>query len=379
MNAVGEKILGKKSARSAVLILLLSSVFWFAVFEISARFWIRGFGDPLDRARLVMEPSERYLWRMRPDFSGTFEGAKLVTDENGFRVTDRNGDEGAATTEGSAKEIDWLVLGPSSAFGWGVDLDDTYSAISAKAAGKTILNASQVGYGISQGLRIYEDHRSSWKLKPKTVFIAYGVNDVDRFRFFGPVGISDREVFAREESLEQLRLEKWIYRFAFSGLVMRAMQEGAVKFGCPGKSKFEIRESEDGFFASLSILVEQVLADGHRPVVIDSPFRYPFVTDPNLALLATQQFAAAHEAATSGNCDEAKRLFLMARTNEPHRVALAISQINTRLKEFAAIKTISLVEASKMVSAADDFVDPVHFSVKGNKQIADGVIRELNR
>jgi hypothetical protein len=369
----------KKSAFSAVLILVLSSAFWFSFFEVSARFWIRSFGDPLDRARLVMEPNERYLWRMRPDFSGTFESSKLVTDENGFRVPDGMGSDGVGAKELATEEFDWLVLGPSSAFGWGVDLDDTYSAIAAKAAGKTILNASQVGYGISQGLRVYEDHRPRWKLTPKTVFIAYGVNDVDRFRFFGPMGISDREVFALQESLEQLRLEKWIYRFAFPGLLMRAMQEGAVKFGCPGKSKLEIRESEDGFFASLSNLVEQVLADGHRPVVIDSPFRYPFVTDPNLAELATQQFAAAHWAANSGNCDEAKRLFQKARANEPHRVAYAISQINTRLRLFVAKKNIRLVEASKMVSAADDFVDPVHFSVKGNKQIAEGVLRELNR
>lgn len=369
----------KKNARGAVLVLFLSSVFWFGIFEISARFWIRNFGDPLDRARLVMQPSERYLWRMRPDYSGTFENAKLVTDENGFRVSYQPRAEGTAVSGDSARNFDWLVLGPSSAFGWGVDLDDTYSSIAAKGAGKTLLNASQVGYGISQGLRIYEDHRARWKFNPKTVFIAYGVNDVDRFRFFGPMGVSDREVFAREESLEQLRLEKWIYRFAFSGLLMRAMQEGAVKFGCPGKSKFEIRESEDGFFDSLSILIEQVVADGHRPVVIDSPFRYPFVTDPNRAELATKQFAAAHAAANSGNCEEAKRQFQMARENEPHRVALAISRINTRLKEFVAIKSVSLVEASKMVGAADDFVDPVHFSVKGNKQIAEGVLRELNR
>jgi hypothetical protein len=368
----------KKSLLNGTLILLLSSVFWFAIFEISAQFWIRGFGDPLDRARLVMEPNERYLWRMRPDFSGTFENAKLVTDGNGFRTAERTSDKGASSSDANNTEFDWLVLGPSSAFGWGVNFNESYSSIAAKAAGKTVLNASQVGYGISQGLRIYEDHRTRWKRKPKTVFIAYGVNDVDRFRFFGPIGMSDKDVFARKESLDQLRLEKWIYRFAFSSLVMRAMQEGAVRFGCHGKSKFEIRETEAGFIASLSTLVEQVMADGHRPVIIDSPFRYPFVADANLAELATKQFAAANEAANSGNCDEAKRQFQLARVNEPHRVALAISSLNLRLNEFVSAKSISFVEASKMVGAADDFVDPVHVSVKGNKQIAEGIIGELN-
>ena len=364
-----------KKILNAILLLSLSSIFWFAVFEYSARFWIRGFGDPLDRARLVMEPNERYLWRMRPEFSGKFENAKLVTDRNGFRTDDERGAEKSEAPQ----IVEWLILGPSSAFGWGVEYEETYSSVAARAKGKGLLNASQVGYGISQGLRLYEDHRERWKESPKTVFIAYGVNDVDRFRFFGPIGISDRDAFARAETVDQLRLEKWIYHFAFSGLLMRAMQEGAVRLGCPGKSKFEIRETEDGFLSSLSLLIEQVKADGHLPVVVDSPFRYPFKTDANLAELATKQFAAAHEAANAGNCDEAKRQFALARSNEPHRVALAIADVNGRLKEMATEKGFKLIEASKMVSAADDFVDPIHFSVKGNKLIGEGVLRELDR
>lgn len=364
-----------KKFLKAVLLLTLSSIFWFAVFEYSARFWIRGFGDPLDRARLVMEPNERYLWRMRPQFSGKFENAKLVTDRNGFRT---NAERGAEKSE-APQVIEWLILGPSSAFGWGVEFDETYASIAARAKGKGLLNASQVGYGISQGLRLYEDHRERWKENPKTVFIAYGVNDVDRFRFFGPIGISDREAFARAETIDQLRLEKWIYHFAFSGLLMRAMQEGAVRFGCPGKSKFETRESEDGFLSSLSLLIDQVKADGHIPIVVDSPFRYPFETDAKLAELATVQFAEAHKAANQGNCDEAKRQFTLARSNEPHRVALAIANVNGRLKELATEKGFKLIEASKMVGAEDDFVDPIHFSVKGNKLIGEGVLRELDR
>lgn len=372
-----------KKFASAVAMLTLSSIFWFAVFEYSARYWVRGFGDPLDRARLVMEPSDRYLWRMRPLFSGKFENANLTTDANGFRIDDEAETKADAQADVEKAEqpqmIDWIVLGPSSAFGWGVEYHETYASVAAKSLGKGLKNASQVGYGISQGLRVYEDHRESWKLNPKTVFIAYGVNDVDRFRFFGPIGITDEDVFARPDISEQLRLEKWIYRFAFSGLVMRAMQEGAMKYGCPGKNRFEIRESEEGFIASLKNLTEKVVADGHKPVIIDSPFLYPFKTDPLLAELATKQFAVAHEAANSGKCDEAKRQFQLARANEPHRVAQAIAKLNIRLKDFAESNMFRFIEASKMVGTADDFVDPIHFSVKGNRQIAEGVARELDR
>ncbi len=323
---------------------------------------------------MVMEPSDRYLWRMRPAFSGQFENASLNTDHNGFRIDSFASDSGY-----QGQDAEWIILGPSSAFGWGVELGDTYSSFAAKAKGRRLLNASQVGYGISQGLRVYEDHREEWKATPKTIFIAYGVNDVDRFRFFGPIGISDREAFAKPDTLDQLRMEKWIYRFAFSGLLMRAMQEGAVRFGCPGKSKFEIRESESGFLESLAKLVESVTADGHQPIVIDSPFRYPFKTDSALAELASDQFAKAHEAAQAGNCVEAKRLFGLARVNEPHRVALAIESVNRGIKNLATARSWRLVEASTMVKEADDFVDPIHFSVKGHKLIGEGVLRELGR
>lgn len=323
-----------------------------------------------------MEPSERYLWRMQPEFSGKFEDAKLRTNKDGFRLPS-SGEPSESPNDQTQPE--WLVLGPSSAFGWGVDFEETYAAVAAKQLGKPLLNASQVGYGISQGLRLYGDHREEWKNTPKTVFIAYGVNDVDRFRFFGPIGISDEEAFAAEGTVGQLRLEKWIYRFAFSGLVMRAMQEGAVRFGCPGKSKFELRQSQSSFFESLTSLVKLVTEDGHQPVIVDSPFLYPFVADTAKAELAEQQFQAAHVAATAEKCAEAKELFAQARVNEPHRVAVAIANLNAHLKKVAKENGWRLIEASRLVSSSSDFVDPIHFSVQGHRLISEGVVSEFRK
>jgi hypothetical protein len=77
-----------------------------------------------------------------------------VTDSNGFRTDDETSDDASGTPQ----VVEVLVLGPSSAFGWGVEYHETYAVVVARTAGQGLLNASQVGYGI---------------------------NDIDRFRFSG--------------------------------------------------------------------------------------------------------------------------------------------------------------------------------------------------
>lgn len=355
----------------SLLILTVSTVVWFFVFEFLSTFWIQKFGDPLDRARLVMEPHERYLWRMRPSFSGVFEGKELSTDSAGFRV------EGELKPLSS--EYQWVVLGPSSAFGWGVSYENTYAALAAKAKGQKLLNASQIGFGVSQGIRLYRDLRERLGASPKTIFIAYGVNDIDRFRFFGPSGQDDESVFSNQEVLAQLDAEKWIYRFAFSSLLVRAIQEGGVRFGCPGAKPLLPRQTEDGFFRSLTELVGLIEADGHRTVIIDSPIHYEFEVESERARLADVHFQKAHELASSGQCSEARKQFLEGRGHEPHRVAVAVRRINGRLKSLSEEKNWRFVEASALLTAKEHFIDPVHFSEIGHQIVSEGVLREIER
>lgn len=364
------KGLGSRSLKS-ILILTISTVAWFFVFDVLSQLWIQKFGDPLDRARLVMEPHDRYLWRMRPNFSGLFEGKELSTDSEGFRKSEE--------AELSNSKYQLVVLGPSSAFGWGVSYQKTYAALAAKAQGLKLLNASQIGFGVSQGIRLYRDLRESLGSSSKMVIVAYGVNDVDRFRFFGPSGQDDESVFGNQEVLAQLNAEKWVYRYAFSSLLVRAIQEGGVRFGCPGSKPLLPRQTEDGFFRSLTELVDLIESDGHRAVIIDSPIHYHFQVEPERARLADAHFQRAHELASDGECSEARKQFREGRVHEPHRVAVAVGKINQRLKILSVEKKWRFVEASAHLLSKEHFIDPVHFSESGHRIISEGVLREIER
>ncbi|CAN5726985.1 hypothetical protein BH10BDE1_BH10BDE1_29940 [soil metagenome] len=350
-----------KSVARGLIIALLATAFWAFVFESFARVYIAYAGDPLDRARLVLEPNERYMWRVRPDFSGNFEGAKLTTEAHGFRHVD--------------EMADWIMLGPSSAFGWGVEESETYFARAAKTESVKYANLSQIGYGLSQGQRLFEDFRSEWRSRPLTVFVSYGVNDVDRFRFFGPSGTSDEDAFSDPKLPDRLAAEYWLYRAAFPALLMRRLQEATFKFGCPPSKAFAMRTTNDEFVVGMTKLISALVSDGHRAVILNSPFRYPFEVQNKLAEKADEEFAKSANEAEAGRCQEARVHFAQGRVAEPHRVALAIKALNERLEIESARRGWTLVDIAKPLTSSSDFVDPIHFSKSGHEKV-ESAIRE---
>jgi len=363
-----------KTTLRKLFVLVLASAFWFGVFEGAARFWLTKYGDPLDRARLVLEPDLTYLWRVRPNLEEEFEGAKLTTDSSGFRTSTAK-----QNVARPVSDADWILIGPSSGFGWGVEESDTYIAKAAASSGKTYFNASQIGYGLSQGRRLYEDIRSKISARPRTIFVALGVNDVDRFRFFGPSGTPDVTVFGSKEIQRQLETEKWLYRWAFPGVFFRRLQEASFRFGCPPWEPLITRTTKEQFMYDLGLLLRQIEFDGHRVVVIDSPALYPFKIDRDLALKASAAFEASAKASREGNCKTARSYFKSARSAEPHRVALDIQNLNRALKNESTGKVWSknwtLIEASALVIVSSDFVDPIHFSRSGHEKIASMIQR----
>lgn len=359
-----------KNFSRKIFVVVFATVFWFGVFEGAARLWLKTYGDPLDRARLVLEPDLEYLWRVRPNLDQTFEGAQLITDASGFR--------NPTTKQSRSRPIgdaDWILIGPSSGFGWGVEESETYIAKAAATAEKTYFNGSQIGYGISQGRRLYDDLRTQISARPRTIFIALGVNDVDRFRFFGPSGTPDSQAFSSTEIQARLQTEKWLYRWAFPGVFFRRIQEATFRFGCPPADPLVTRTTITDFVYELGQLLRQIEFDGHRAVVIDSPAHYPFKIDPELALKASTEFEASAEAARAKDCKTARSYFKSARKSEPHRVALDIQNLNRALKDESSGKTWTLIEASGLVIVSSDFVDPIHFSRAGHEKIASMIRR----
>lgn len=357
--------------------------FWFGIFEFGARAWVPKFGAPLDRARLVLEPDTKFLWRSRPGFDGEFAGFRLRTDSSGFRIP-----AGTGEFQRSVADADWILIGPASGFGWGVEEYETYISLAAASAKKTYANVSQIGYGLSQGRRLYEDLRRQISSKPRTFFIALGAHDIDRFRFFGPSGTPDETVFSSPDVQAQLLIEKWLYRWAFPSVFFQRIQEARFKFGCPPDKTLAMRTTVNEFLFDLNRLLQQIAFDGHRAVVIDTPARYPFQPDPDLAVKAAHDFEESAKAALEGDCKLSRALFKTARLAEPHRIALDIQNLNRGLKREslggAGITGHSksgpnwtLIEASGLVIVESDFVDPTNFSAAGHRKVASMIRRVL--
>lgn len=364
-------LLRQTLVRTAVLV--LASLFWFLVFEYGARLWIQYAGDPLDRARLVMQPDPKLLWRMRPSFDGLFEKVSLKTDAFSHRISAK-----PQPTLGTLSPGDWVVLGPSSAFGWGVEFEDTYASVATKHQNVAVFNTAQIGYGIQQGLRQYDALRPELQKSKHTILVAFGVNDVDRFRFFGRSGISDHDFFADSAAIDALNTEYWIYRAAFPSMFFRILQEMTFKLGCPPAEVLAPRNSEQGFINDLDLLLSKISADGHKSVIIDSPMHYPFEPDEQLAQAAEENFKKSAAAAKSGNCTQARDFFSTARRDEPHRVSFAIRSLNIAIQKYVEQQTIQnrpiLIQASRQLVSPLDFVDPIHFSQLGHKKIAGELI-----
>ena len=368
--------------------MLIASCFWLLVAELGARVWREIAADPLDRARRVMRTHDDRLWMMRPDLQTEFEGADLHTDEAGFRKSMRESSDDFVVRMMNA---DVLLLGPSSAFGWGVSAEETYWNLALQSVAARGVNLSQVGYGLQQGIETWReiatqvpellDAKSS-----RVVLLAYGVNDIDRARFFVSNGRPDREFFGDqvdEESRriwrQQLRSESQFISTALGQMLLRSLQELVFAVGCASPRKLETRSTPEEFIEVLLRWKTDLENLGHKVIVLDSPFRYPFAMDPSLANQAEVWFEKSAESSRAGDCGEARRWLREARRAEPHRVMMSLQQINILLDEAfgasapqtqsASSAQVSYLSVRNELSSAEDFVDPIHFSVGGHKKI----------
>lgn len=142
----------------------------------------------LERIMAVLEKHPRYLWKVRANLDTDFEGAGVITDEYGFRLT------GAETKSSEVPMRQVAVFGASPTFGYGVKAADTYSKVAQRLLTTTqpgihVKNLGQIGYSSFQGRRLFEDYLE--KNKPALVTVSYVVNDIDRLRFYYSNGTDD--------------------------------------------------------------------------------------------------------------------------------------------------------------------------------------------
>lgn len=367
------------SVIAATLLAVLSSTLILVIAFVTEPWAIRTFGDPLDRAMPLLEPDQFFGWRQRSNLSADFFGAPVWTDSNGFRV------------KSDGQETNWqsdvLIFGPSSAFGWGVSAESTYSyrliEILRNQFGNqwTSANVSEIGYSTWQGNRLVNAILPRFT-RSKVVVLGYGINDLDHFRFFNQINLSDQQALANTRTGSGLSgLGSLATGIPFFSMAIRALETLEFNFSC-GYSKAPVRRvSDDEILANYSSMIDSIRNLGKEAVLLDTAFFLGGGSDLPLvqekANESERLYAASAEANKQGDCSNARSLFKKARALEQYRIARDVFQLNESLAELAEAKKLSFIKVSKLLIAGDEsnlnFIDPVHPSALGHSKIAESL------
>lgn len=400
------------------LLLLAAAAFWVGLLEGAARLWIGWHGDALDRTMTFLRADAGLGWAQREDWRGDFLGQRLVTNEAGLRSPP------LAAAAAAARRI--LVLGPSSAMGWGVPEEATYSRrlealLRRKRDGTSVavVNAGEIGYSAWQGLRLYRSAPLR-TLKPDVVVVAYGANDPDVHRFFFDGPQTDAEALGPGRPAWPVAVQNALRRLLFLHVGTRAALQAQDRLRC-GRTEAAAwrpavrRVPLADFTVDLRELLRLARADGARPVLMTTAFRFPVAADPARAAtaLAREKMEEGTAAMSSGRVERAARAFAQAAAAdptdcraeralaaalsagadcakaraaaaralrcEPARLGRDLSRYNDAVRVLARSERVPLVDAERLLAGdpAALLLDPVHPSESGHALIAAGLERSV--
>jgi lysophospholipase L1-like esterase len=155
----------------------------------SAAAWL----TPQDRLGDILRLFERHptlMWRLKPGLDTEFQTAPMRINDLALRGEELPGPR----SDGGVRV---LCMGESLCFGWGVDLQHSYSKQLEGLLGRRldppveVINAGTPGYTSHQGLTFLQD--VGFDLQPDLVTLPYVINDIDRLRFFANDGRPDSE------------------------------------------------------------------------------------------------------------------------------------------------------------------------------------------
>lgn len=116
----------------------------------------------------------RLGWAGRPNVRDDFQWAdcrhQVVQNEQGFRGP------AYGPARGAARRL--VVLGDSFVWGFGVEEDEIFSAVLARATGAEVVNAGVSGYGPDQSFLSWKEHASTWAPDGVALFVTLA-NDLD--------------------------------------------------------------------------------------------------------------------------------------------------------------------------------------------------------
>jgi len=113
-------------------------------------------------------------WEGRPDVQDEFQWAdcrhRVVQNGQGFRGP------AYGPARGAARRL--VVLGDSFVWGFGVEEDEIFSVVLARATGAEVVNAGVSGYGPDQSFLSWKQHAATWAPDEVVLFVTLA-NDLD--------------------------------------------------------------------------------------------------------------------------------------------------------------------------------------------------------
>jgi lysophospholipase L1-like esterase len=179
----------KKNSLAAKIICIIFSLCILFSIELTSRIIFPA--TSLDKITIILKQDPILFWRQKLNIKTKFQGYDVVTDWMGLR----NKNLSRAKKTGITRII---CLGASPTFGWGVSYEDTYSFRLEKLLNRDskgsfeVINAGEIGYSTYQGLLFLKNEII--KLKPDIITVSYGLNDIDKYRFFRSNETSDKEL-----------------------------------------------------------------------------------------------------------------------------------------------------------------------------------------
>lgn len=170
-----------KSKMSAVIILIFSAAFIFALMEISARISLSRLKGGYPAGMYVLDDALGFSYKK--NFSGAFPGVyrnvTIKINSAGFRDYER--------TEGKSGRIRILAVGDSVTFGAGVNLEDAYPSLLENEINKLnspnesfeVFNMGIDSYGFTQEKILAE--KEALVYKPDAIIIGFVLNDIEEF------------------------------------------------------------------------------------------------------------------------------------------------------------------------------------------------------
>ena len=355
---------------SAIFVFVLQFIFFLTILEFSSFFYLKYSSNPLYRAMNILTIHPMLGWMQKKNLNTEFESVKVITDKYGNRVS--------TTEPNDMRPFEFITLGPSSAFGWGVNADETYHHTISQKLGMNGLNASGVGHSIYQGSKNLNEliSKPNFLEKIKFVNLAYGINDLDKFRFFDSLTNHDVDYFKNDFVFN--KYEQMAYHSAFMTLLLLAKRKYVYQSQCLHLVKIEKRVSWEEFELYITGMANMLMKKNIPIILITTPF---LNQNPNPRFKKHEidlMYSAVELMAQNRKCKEAHDLFSKAKLLEPDNIEFEVNLFNQNLKELAKKNNWPIVDAHRLLSNHKKFFyDPVHPSKDGHEIIATEILKLL--